>query len=397
MKRVLLALLLLFACTAAAQRVPLTLETTSIDSSRSGDPTFMSVPGAELIIGTDTAALGVYVWRPGALPTVALTGIVNSADSRGSLLVVASVATNSVHVFRATDAGLTEFTPQQNFNIASPRHVALAQRLDGGFEVCVDTSSTLLEQYALRIVDGGVAFTLMRSINVAEAPSGLAVDDRSGRLYVAQPTLGIMTVEPDSSRQFLVSIDAGQLGSSVGGIELFLAANGSAFVLTSAPNEGELEVHGVGGGFLTTLRFANSDGGPATLRPRSFDVFEQPSANFPRGVLVLEDELVANYKLVDLRSVDAVFALPAPFIPGRPVAVDAGMNDAGPAPDAGLSDGGSTNTGGGSGGMGNSGAPPSADPLTPSCGCTGGPFALLPALFLLWCIRRPRRLALTRP
>ncbi len=238
----------------------------------------------------------------------------------------------------------------------------------------------------------------MRAINVAEAPSGIAVDDRSGRVYVAQPSLGIMTVDPTGNREFLVSIDAGSLGSTVGGIELFLAASGSALVLTSAPNEGELKVHGLDGGFLTTIQFANPDGGPATLRPSSFDVFERPTPTYPRGVLVVQDELVANYKLVDLAAVDAVFPLPAPFVPGTGfdagTPADAGTLDGGTT-DAGVTDGGS---GGGTGGVGNPQPAPSVVDMTPSCGCTGGPFALLPALFLLWCIRRPRRgLALTRP
>ena len=395
MKRVLLAQLLLFACSATAQRVPWTLETTRIATNQAGDPAFMSVPGAELIIGTDTAALGVYVWRPGEAPTVVPTGIVTSADARGSVLVVASLATNSLRVFQASDAGLTEFTPPQNFNVASPRHVALARRLDGGFEVVVDTSSSVLEQYAMRMANGGVDFTLLRTINVAEAPSGIAVDDRSGRLYVAQPSLGIMTVDSSGTRDFLVSIDAGQLGAAVGGIELFLAASGTALVLSAAPNEGELKVHGLDGRFLATIQFANPDGGPATLRPNSFDVFEQPTPTFPRGVLVVQDELMANYKLVDLAAVDAVFPLPAPFLPGTGTP---GTLDGGSGTDAGVTDGGSSTAIGGGGGVSDTRPAPSVVPMAPSCGCTGGPFALLPALILLWCIRRPRRgFDLTRP
>ncbi|MDP3157048.1 MAG: phytase [Archangium sp.] len=395
MKRVLLAQILLFASSAAAQRVPWTIETTSIATNQAGDPAFMSVPGAEFIIGTDTAALGVYVWRPGGAPTVVPTGIATSADARGSVLVVASLASNSLRVFQASSAGLTEFTPPQNFNVPSPRHVALARRLDGGFEVSVDTSSSVLEQYAMRIADGGVDFTLLRTINVVQAPSGIAVDDRSGLLYVAQPTLGIMTVDSSGNRDFLVSIDGGQLGAAVGGIELFLAANGTALVLSAAPNEGELKVHAMDGQFLATLQFANPDGGPATLRPNSFDVFELPTPTFPRGVLVVQDELMANYKLVDLDAVAAVFPLPAPFLPG---AGTPGPVDGGSGSDAGVTDGGSGTGIGGGGGMGSPRPNPTVDPMTPSCGCTGGPFALLPALFLLWCIRRPRRgFDLTRP
>ena len=108
---------------------------------------------------------------------------------------------------------------------------------------------------------------------------------------------------------------------------------------------------------------------------------------FPRGVLIVQDELTANYKLVSLAAVDAVFPLPPPYIPGAapPPLVDAGSADAGTA-DGGFTDAG-VSDGGGVTGFNPRPAPSAVDP-TPSCGCTGGAFTVLPALLLLWWIRR---------
>ena len=219
---------------------------------------------------------------------------------------------------------------------------------------------------------------------------------------MGQPSRGIVTVERDGGSSFLVSIDAGQLGSVVGGLDLFLAANGSALVFSAAPNEGQLKVHAHAGAqatFLTSLELGDVDGGPARVTSPGFvDLFEQPVPGFPRGVMLVQDDGDGSYKLVSLSAVNEVFALPVAFNPGA--VADAGLADAGTdggvtdagVVDAGVTDGGS---GGGNGG-GNTRPPPSAEPLTPSCGCTGGPFALLPALSLLWCLRR-RGFALTRP
>lgn len=388
---------LLVASSALAQVVPWTAETSSIPSTQAGDPTFVATPaGVQLVVGTDTAQTGIFAWTPdGVLAQVLPFGIVTAADSRGALVAVSS-ANNGLLFFHASDAGLTQLQPA--LNVATPGQVALARHADGGYELWFDTSSQTVEHYAVSPApDGGVSFVALASITVPEVPSGLAVDDRSGQLYVGQPTLGVMAVQRNGTSSFLLSIDAGQLGTLVGGLDLFLSADGGALLFSTSPNSDEVMVHALAGAqatFRTALEIGVPDGGSARVRgPKFVDVFEQPVAGFPRGVLVLHDGVMGNYKIVSLASVHAVFPLPDPFLPPAP-AGDAGLpSDAGVA-DAGVDggvDGGVVD--GGTGGGGGSGRPPGPAPGVeppPSCGCTGGPFTVLPALLLLWWIRRLR-------
>ncbi len=386
MRRALLAYLVI-AAGAFAQRVPWAAETPSVPSNLPGDPAVILTPNLT-VVGTDTIQPNLFFWPLGEPPSSLPVGPVNSADARGSLLAVASLNTNTVLFFEATDAGFTQLNTG-GFTVPSPRHVALRQLAAAGFELYVGTASQTIEHHRLDLADGGVTFTQLPSMSVAEPPSGIAIDDRTGQLYVAQPSLGLVLVQTDTSRAFLVSIDAGHLGTLVGGVSLFLAADGGTLVFTTAPNESELEVHSGQGAYLGTLTVGDVDGGPRSLgTPHFLEVFSQPAPGFPRGVVVVEDSTTANYKVISLAAVDAVFPLPPPFIPSAATPdaglADGGMTDGGASSDAGT---GPTGTGGGSG----TGRPaPSAPPIPPACGCTGGPFVLLPGVLLLWWIRRLR-------
>lgn len=397
----------LVASSAFAQLVPWVVETSAIPSSGTGDPSFVYVPrppttGVRLIVGTDPFLAGVFLWEPGQPPTILPVGLVKAADARGPMLVVTSSTGNTVLVFHVSSTGTVTQLDTGGFTVPTPGFVALAQGTDGGFELWVDTSSQTVEHFAMsRVVDGGVTFRSLSTFTVPETPTGLAVDDRRRRLYVAQPSLGVLTVEPNGNQDFLISIDAGQLGVAVGGLDLFLAADGGALVFSAAPTEERVMVHahaGTQAAFLAALQFGDTDGGAARLTlPLTLDVFEQPLPGFPKGLLVIEDNASHNYKVVSLEDVDAVFPLPAPF--GAPPAdadagvPDAGMTDAGATDGGAPADGGTGGGGGSSGSGGGSGRPsgpgPGVEP-TPACGCTGGPFAMLPALLLLWWIRRLR-------
>jgi hypothetical protein len=389
---------LLLACSAFAQRVPWVVETTQTNSNQAGDPTFLSVASRpQLIVGTDPAAIGVYLWAPGQFPEILPVGLVNAADARDDVFVVASSALSAVLVFQVgADGGINQFGTGL-FSPPSPGQIALARTGGGGFEVVIDDSSSLITRYGMSFDAGQAQFALIETITVSERPSGLAIDERSGQIYVAQPTRGVVVIERGGAQRLAMSIDAGTLGTLVGGVDLFLAADGGALVFSAAPNEGELKVHTQTGDFVAALQIGEPDGGAViAARPRFVDVFESPVPLFPRGVLIVHDEFGANYKFVSLAAVDAVMPLPEPFVTGGTLPSDGGL-----VTDAGVSDGGTTDggsgggAGGGSGagGAGGSGSPsrpaPGIEP-PPSCGCSGGPFALLPALLALWCIRRRR-------
>lgn len=379
-------LALLLAVPAFAQTVPWTAETSLIPSTQTGDPAFVSAPGVELVVGTDTAQTGIFTWNAaGTLQQVVPVGIVRSASARGALLVVSS-SFGGLFTFEATDAGLVRLEPQ-SFPVPSPGLVALTRALDGGLEVWLDTQSLLLRHFAMSEVDdGGVTYSELPPVALPQPPSGLVADERSGRLYVAQPSLGVLRVEADGTSDILISIDAGQLGSRVGGLGLLHALDGGAVLFSTASPENAVVLHTVSGTqatFGAQLEFGPPDGGAVRVQlPQFLDVFDQPAPGFPRGVLVVQDTTGANYKLVSLADVALAFSLPPSFPEAPDAGVDGGV-------DAGSGGDGGSGLGVG-GGSGTSRPPPSADPQPGPCGCTGGPFALFPALLLLWWFRRPR-------
>ena len=382
---------LFLATSALAQVVPWTAETTRLPSNQAGDPTFVFRPGpadagVSLVIGTDPGQLGAHTWSPDGTMQQAVSSptIVHAADARDSLVVFSS-RFGSLLTFEASSGGLTQLQPL-TVDVPTAGQLALAHNPGGGFQLWVDNSSQTVQHYTLSsILNGEVQYTALPSITVPQTPSGLAIDDRTGRLYVAQPTLGILAVEPDGGAGFLVSIDAGQLGAWVGGLDLFPAADGGAVLFSAAPAEQKVIMHilsGAQASFQAALQFGPPDGGGGRVQSRFLDVFESPLPGFPKGLLVLQDELTASYKVVSLVDVAAVTPLPEPPVPRTDGGVDGGV------------DGGRTTSTPGETGGHSSGPGASAQPLPP-CSC-GGPLSALPllsALLLLSWIRRLR----TRP
>jgi myo-inositol-hexaphosphate 3-phosphohydrolase len=384
---------LLVASLAFGQVVPWTAETTSIASTQAGDPAFVFVPtdvdaGVSLIVGTDTAQTGLYVWGvTGALQQIIPLGLVSSADSRDDI-VTAAISNGSLSAFQVGDAGIVRYSPS-SISVATPNSVAMQNAHDGGYEVWVDTSSTTLVHFAFsRAGPFTLAWTLLPSVTLPQVPSGLAVDDRTGRVYVSISTMGIVAVEPDGTSRFVASIDAGQLGAVIGGIDLFPLADGGTLLFTGSPAAEQIVVHRVSNlqsTFVTQFQVGPPDGGSSRARlTRHVAIFPEPVPDFPRGVLLVQDGVLANYKLVSMVDVAQVVPdLNAVTTPdgGLDGGVDGGASlDGGTRPD-----GGSVGVTGGPGGM------PSGEPTpTPTCGCHGGPLAVLPALLLLWWIRRPR-------
>ncbi len=396
--RLLLASLVCCNVALAQTVVPWTSQTSSIASTQAGDPAFVSLPrtgdaGVDLIIGTDTAQTGVYTWNAdGQLKQLIPLGLVAAADARGTLVVVAQ-SNGALITFEASaDGGLTRLLPVSQ-SVPTPGHVALRALDDAGFEVWVDTSSPTLRHFALnRLSAAELQYFPLADVAVPQTPSGLAVDDRTGRVYVALPTLGVVAVEPDQQVNFVISIDAGQLGPVVGGLDLYPAADGGTLLFSTSPSQETIVVHQVDGLQATWVAaFAVHQPGNRSVRarlPRHLDVYEHAFEGFPRGALIVHDGVSANYKLVSLADVDdAGISIPPPFEMGESV-------DAGLLPDGGTTDGGTARDGGPSGGGGGTGGQPGnmpgIDPTPTPCGCTGGPLVILPALLLLWWIRRPR-------
>jgi len=386
---------LLVAGAAFAQVVPWKAETTSIPSAQAGDPAFVFLDrpgdagiddaGVALVIGTDTAQTGVYTFGPGGvLEQIVPLGLVNAADARGSLLLVAQ-ANGAVVSFEVGDGGLTRLAPL-GVAVPTPGRLALTDNHDGGFEVWVDTSSTTLQHFSITrdAQPQTLSFTPQPSVVIPQVPAGLVSDDRDGRLYLSFANLGVAALELDGGLNFVISIDGGQLGPVVGGVELFPMADGGTLLFTASPSTAKIVVHQVAGQqstFITQFALGAPDGGPTRANlMRHLALFPSGFPDFPLGALIVQDGVLANYKLVSLADV-------APLVPQLvpPAAVDGGTSL-----DGGVRDGGSGPSGGGPGGVPGGGMPSGGVDPVATCGCTSAPLALLPAFLLLWWIRRPR-------
>lgn len=378
---------LLLAGSALAQAVPWTAETTRLPSNQAGDPAFVFISGADgggsLVIGTDPGQLTTYAWSPhGTIQhMVTQPTIVHAADSRGALVVFSSLF-GTLLTYEASSKGLTRLEPL-TVDVPTAGQLALAQHSDGGYELWVDTTSQTVRHFTISsILNGRVQYTPLPPITVPQTPSGFAADDRTGQLYVAQPSLGILVIEPDGGAGFVASIDAGQLGTWVGGLDLFPAADGGAVLFSAAPLEQKIVMHRIGGGqasFQAAIELGPPDGGAGRVRAKFLEVHPRPLPGFPKGLMVAHDELTATYKVVSLVDVAAVAPLPEPYLPG---AGDGGLD--------GGTDGGTGSTPGETGGR-PGGPGGSAEPLPPcSCGAPLSALPLLPILLLLSWIRRIR-------
>lgn len=382
----LLLLLSVVSSGALAQIVPWQARTPSIPSARAADPALVAGSGTPFLVGTDPSQVGLYLYDlDGRALSSVLTGAARSVDALGDVVVSTAYVLQELKVYRAVGASLSPALDGA-VNVPTPTAVALGPGLDGGLTAWVDDSTPAVRQLALEPADGGFSVTLAGSIPLAEPSGGVAVDQATGTVYVSQPARGVLAIERGVPR-YVLSIDAGQLGPVVGGLEVLPVAGGT-LVFTTSPATNEVIVHRVSGAGLGTWLGAFSvastrDGGVFVQLPGHLDVYPGALPGFPQGALVLHDGVLSNYALVRLDEVAAAFTPPLSF------------GGAGGGAGGG---GGSTGTGGGGGGAigigvsdggGNPKPPPGSEPTPTGCGCTAPPVVALPALLLLWWIRRP--------
>lgn len=361
---------LLFATPVFAQAsVRWRAATPPIPSARAGDPALSS-----FILGSDTAQSGIYLYDLDGVPTGALqTGIVNSIDVRASL-VAASSPNGGILLYSASTLGLTPETPA-SITAPSPGQLALGSLSDGGYTLWFDTSSPVLRHYDLPGGGAGFTPTALGDVQLPAVPTGLAYDDGAQQLYAALPGEGIVAVDDDGGLTTIVPFGGGALGTSLGGLGLLRNAGGLYFFST-APSDDQVYVNllQTDGGLVVVGNFlvTTPDGGAEAVRMPAYLDVADAVPGYPSGALLLHDGLNASYKLVALDDVAAVLPL-------------AGIGDGGMPPGGGTGGGAASGI---SGGGGASMSGPSAAPE--KFGCAGDPLVALPALLLLWWIRRPR-------
>ena len=391
------ALFVVVATSALGQVVPWAAETTSIPSAQAGDLAIVTTNGG-LLVGTDTAQVGAYGWVPlnGQLAQVVPLGALKSADARGPFLFVTS-QNSALFAFFDGDAGLEQLNPP-SFSILSAGFVALRAKGGDDFMLAV-TRTASVQRWDVHIEDGGVSFMPIDQVTLPQVPGGIAADDRTGNLFITQPTRGVLLLGPPTggaaTPTFVASIDAGQLGATIGGVALLPLRDGGVWVLTANPASATIVAHELNQSsgtldFVGAAAIGAPDGGAARAAlPGHLDTTLAALPGFPKGLLAVHDGVLANYKLVSLEALDRVIPLPEL---AWDASVDGGDLDAGSSSDGGALDGGAPDGGRRDGGLiiggGVSGPGQGIEPM-PQCSC-GSPLLLfLPALLLLWWIRRP--------
>lgn len=367
-------------------------ETSAIPANMARDPAILaSADGGFLVLGTDSLQVGAYAYRSsGQLQQVLPLGPVIAADHRRGLTLIIGASGAVFAVVALEDGGLAQVTPSAS--VLSAGNVVIDDSPDGGLGAWFEANGQL-KHYQVGLA-GGFSLTADGTIALPQVGSGLTVDHRTGRLFVGQPTLGVWTIDDAGIPEWAASIDAGRLGAVVGGLELLELADGGAWLFEAAASDDAISLFSFQSvnhllAFEGSVVVTAPDGGSArAASPGSLALFQWGVEQFPRGVMVVQDSFNANYKIVSLADVDQVIPLP----PGPPRS-DAGMvmTDGGTTvPDAGTRDGGGSIPGGGGGTGGHMTNPDF--PQTNPCGCTTlEGLVALPALLLLWWIRRPSR------
>lgn len=367
-----IALLTAFlALPALAQSpVPWRAVTPPIPSAQAGDPAL-----GTYIFGTDTAQTGFYIFELDGTPNSQVpVGITRSIDLRPPLAAVSSV--NSGVLLYDVGFSVVPAIPA-SITVSTPGQLALGNLADGGFTLYVDSSSAVLRHFALERSPGGTyTVTPLPDVVLGGVPAGLAWDDVGQTLYASVPGEGLVAVAADGTQTTVLPSATGTLG----GIAL-LQGNPGLYVFMASPSTDAVDVTLVdpdgGTTALGSFSAVTPDGGTEAARSPAYLDVSTNVPGYPGGAVLVHDGISATYKLLALADVAQVIALPI-----------------GPATDAGVSDAGTNpGTGGGSGSQGAVGGtgPSTSGPSAmrnPTCSTV--PFVALPALLLLWWIRRPR-------
>jgi myo-inositol-hexaphosphate 3-phosphohydrolase len=398
-----LLLTALFATTSLAQSlVPWTTQTPPVATFTAGDLAIVvdrgPAPRPPVVLGADPLTSGVNVYSlAGDLLQTTLPGATSGVDSRSNLnlpgvttlAAVVSTSAAAITPVRVADAGLEPvFDPT---TITSEGPLALTALADGGVEAWLG-SRDLFARHLGFVADGGLAagtgfsgFVEFEKVALPAAASAMIVDDRTGLLYVAMPSVGVSVVGDGGLTPLLIRSD---FVADVAGLTLYPVADGGTLLMTSVPTFNLVAVHDVSIAgmpqLLGTFAVGPPDGGAQRVGgTQALDLTPYTLTGYPKGLLVVHDGLTANYKYVSLADLAAtvVTSTGSPLPIGQPPAP---RSDAGT--DAGVDGGTDGGSSGGKGGLGGIiGDPP------PTCGCSAEPASAL--LLAAWVVARRRRQA----
>lgn len=318
----------------AAVPVAAVLETDPMTGrgDRADDPAIWINPndaGQSLILGTNKDdGLHVYDLKGKELQFLD-TGALNNVDVRGNLAVASNDETNSISWFAidpasstVTHLGDTPTGKDEPYGICSglvgTTYYAMPTYKDGQAHVwTLDTGAidTLAPERIAEIQVGQFGQLQLE---------GCVFDEANGQIFVGEEEHGVWKLDLNDLSTAPVSVDtiaaANGLVADVEGMDIWEGENGEGYLVVSAQAANRFVVydlkapHAQRGIFTVT---ASSDGTvDAVTHTDGLDVNSTPLPDYPRGILVVQDdgnpnpEQDQNFKLVDWRSVETALGLP---------------------------------------------------------------------------------------
>ena len=285
-------------------------------------------PAKSLILATNKDE-GVYVYGiDGKERQKLLVGKSNNIDLRGDLAVASNDGVNALSFFRIDRATQNvTHTGDVKLERIEPYGVCIG-RIGGMLQTAVTFKDGTVDVWPT--YDGGsgaVSLGAVRTLKLASQVEGCVFDDENRRIFVAEENTGVWAIDLDGDAA-PVSVDTIAAGhglvADVEGMSLYLGPNGSGYLVASAQEKDRFVVYDRKPPYavLGVITVAQSRDGSvdAVTHTDGLDISAKPLPNFPKGVLVVQDdgnpqkEVSQNFKVVDWRDVETALAAAKPSV-----------------------------------------------------------------------------------
>lgn len=287
--------------------------------------------GNGFIAATDKQA-GLYIYNlDGTQRDYMPIGTINNVDLRKGfmyqgaphvLLVTSNDEINAIQVVLynpATDRFTEPKDGKLSTGTLSPYGICLGKSVNDTFHIGLTTKAGIYEQHILSATNGELSTRKVREFSTGTKTEGCAFDDRTNLLYIAEEEGGLYRypASPSGKDEKFVMARAGDYGTmaDLEGVTVYQdGANGGYVVMSSQGNNSyalfSLPDHEFAG------RFSVTDGAvDGTSTTDGIDVTSTPTAQFPKGFLVVQDDMdetspsearkKQNLKVIDWRDIEA--------------------------------------------------------------------------------------------
>ncbi|MFW6092830.1 MAG: phytase [Pseudomonadota bacterium] len=327
-----------------ASAVPTAAETDPIvtDDDAADDPALWIAPDPRRsrIIGTDKRH-GLYAYAlSGERLQFLAAGEVNNVDVRQDValngrrwdIAAASHETEvalNLFVIHRQAGHLTEAATLPLNGFEEPYGLCLYRSPTDGalYAFVTDKGTAAIAQVRIRHDGDGFTAEQVRRLQLETVAEGCAADDRTGKLYLAEEHRGLWRfgAEPgDGDRgELLARIPENGLTSDLEGVALLPADRGGGHVMVSSQgNDSYFAYRLQDGRFAGSFHLAAGATDAVTHTDGIEITTRSLGARFPEGILVVQDDENTpapgqNFKIADLRDVEAIVRPPSSAPPAR--------------------------------------------------------------------------------